>query len=411
MKKKARNAYLLYIGTTKIVFLRADVSGPVPEVVAYCTRLGHGFERGLVKDLPEASETLRQAVRSIVSAQEDTIVPCRVVVSNAYIKNYTFQSSVYFQTNPHALALRDIRLAIAQTRSVATIPLGEIIIQAVPQEFLVNDLPGIRNPIGLEASRLGVTLRLLTMDYLGYSNLRKALERSELEVIDFVPSILASADAVLEDSEKQEGVMLVAIGGEATHFACYKGSVLIAVHSIPFGADHITQVIEQKLNINHLDAQRIKEAFGSAGRKNEFRDELIPVPASNRHQKYHVSRAQFETHMSSGLELFLEKIGSEIKLLQHRFAPLDQIVVTGGGAELEGLVEVMKEEISPSVRIGRAEAFLGPDGFVKKPAFSAALGGIRFSHKISEPAPVLSSPQNWISRATRSAREWIFENF
>lgn len=411
MKKKTKYTYLLYIGTTKIVFVKADVAGPLPEVMAYCTRLARGFERGLVKDLPEASETLREAVRSIVNADEDTIVPCRVVVSNAYIKNYTFQSSVYFQTNPHALTLRDIRLAIAQTRSVATIPLGEIIVQAIPQEFLVNDLAGIRNPIGLEASRLGVTLRLLTMDYLVYSNLRKVLERSELEVIDFIPSILASADAVLGDSEKQEGVILVAIGGEVTHFACYKGSVLIAVHSIPFGADRITQVIEQKLNINHLDAQRVKESFGSAVRKTEFCDELIPIPASNGHQKYHISRAQFETHMNAGLEAFLDKIGSEIKLLQSQFAPLDQIVVTGGGAELEGLVEAMKEEISPSVRLGRAEDFSGPDTFIKKPAFSAALGGIRFSHRISEPAPAVSSPQNWMSKTARSVQEWIFENF
>lgn len=411
MKKKTKYAYLIYIGTTKIVFLKADSSGPVPEVVAYCSRLARGFERGLVKDLPEAGETVREAVRGIVNPSEDAIVPCRVVVSNAYIKNYAFQSSIYFQSNPHELTLRDVRLAIAQTRSVATIPLGEIIIQAVPQEFLVNDLAGIRNPIGLEASRLGVTLRLLTMDYLVYSNLRKVLERSEVEVIDFVPSILASADAVLRDSEKQEGVILVSIGGEVTHFACYKSSVLIATQSVPFGADHMTQVIEQKLNVNHLDAQRIKESFGSANPKMEFQDELIPVPASDGHKKYHISRAQFETHMSSGLETFLEKITSEIKSLQKQFAPLDQIVVTGGGAELEGLIEVMKEEISPMIRVGRAEAFLGPAAFVKKPAFSAALGGLGFNHKINEPAPAIQSPQNWISRTACSMRDWIFENF
>ena len=203
--KKPKNRYIIYIGTTKIVFLKAQVSiSGETEVMSLSARLADGFERGIVKDLAQASDTLSLAVRDVVTEEEQGILSCRVVVSNSYLKNYTFQSSIYFQDRPHALTLRDVRAAIAQTRSVATIPLQEVIVQAMPQSFIVNDLNGIQNPLGLEAGRIGVTLRLLTLDFLVYSNLLKIFERCEIEVLDVIPCVLAAAESVLSAQEKRE---------------------------------------------------------------------------------------------------------------------------------------------------------------------------------------------------------------
>ena len=145
MGKKDKVCYLAYVGTTKIAFLKASVKTPDRvEVSALSARLAYGFERGIVKDLVQASQTLADTVNDVVGTEERAITPCRLVVSNVYLKNYTFQSSVYFQGSPHPLTLKDVRAAIAQTRSVATIPLQEVIVQAVPQEFLVNDLMGVQ---------------------------------------------------------------------------------------------------------------------------------------------------------------------------------------------------------------------------------------------------------------------------
>src|SRR3989338_6112327 len=236
-EKKERPTYIAYIGTTKIAFLKAYVRHQNQiEVAALSARLADGFEGGIVKDLAQASQMLNQAVADIIPPAEKSIILCRVVVSNAYLKNYTFQSSLYFPGNPHPVTLRDVRAAIAQTRSVATIPLQEVIVQAVPQEFLVNDLVGVQNPIGLEASRVGATLRLLTLDFLVYNNLLRVFERCELEVTDVIPAVLAASHSVLSPSEKQGGVILVVIGGQTTHFACYKNSVLLETRSIPIGS-------------------------------------------------------------------------------------------------------------------------------------------------------------------------------
>ena len=409
MNKKDKPIYLTYIGTTKIAFLKAysRSEGPI-EVTALSAHLADGFERGIVKDLMQASQTLSNSVSEVLGS-EKSIVPCRLVISNIYLKSYTFQSSVYFHGNPHPITLKDVRAAIAQTRSVANIPLQEVIVQEVPQEFLVNDLSGVQNPLGLEATRLGVTLRLLTLDGLVYNNLLRVFERCDLEMTDIIPSVLSASHNMLTSLEKQTGVILVVVGGGATHFACYKNSVLVETRSIPIGSDCITEVISKQLNIEHLDAQRLKESFGCSVPKTEFKDELIPVPDSENRKKYPIKRFEFETQMASGLNVFFKEIKNEIQILQSFYAPLNQVVFTGGGVKLDGFLETVQENISPSSRIGTAQDIIGPEALIADPAFSAALGGISFSSRISEHEMVRHGRQGWISRAIESARNWIFE--
>lgn len=410
MTKKNKTVYVGYIGTTKVAFLKAvEKPAGFVELKALSARLASGFEKGIVKDLAKATETLSNTVRDVLGPQEKSIVPCRLVVSNVYLKNYTYQSSVYFHGTPHAITMRDVRAVMAQTRSIATIPLKEVIVQAVPQEFLVNDLAGVQNPLGLEASRLGVTLRMLTLDFLVYSNLLKVFERSDLEVTEVIPSVLSSAQAVLTPEEKQTGVVLVVIGGRATHFACYKNSVLVETRSIPMGGDSITEVIARNLNVDYLDAQRLKESFGSAAPKDEFRDELIPIPDSNGKKKYTIKRAKFEAQTASGLRDFFEAIQNEIEALQERYSPLNQMVFTGGGVRLDGFLEAMKESLFPTARIGSAQGIHGPEALVTDPSFSSLIGGIGYTAKVQEHRLVSGERQNWMTRTVEVARNWIFE--
>ena len=409
MNKTEKPIYLTYIGTTKIVFLKAHLrNSRQVEISALSAHLAEGFERGIVKDLIQASQTLSNSVGEVLG-YEKSIIPSRLVISNTYLKSYTFQSSVYFQGNPHPITMKDVRAAIAQTRSVANIPLQEVIVQVVPQEFLVNDLSGVQNPLGLESSRLGVTLRLLTLDGLVYGNLLRVFERCDLEITDIIPSVLSASHGVLTSQEKQTGVILVVIGGCATHFACFKNSVLVDTRSIPIGSDCITDVISRRLNIEHLDSQRLKEAFGSAVPKTEFQEELIPIPDSDGKKKHPIKRFEFETQMASGLDIFFGGIQNEISDLQSQYSPLNQLVFTGGGTRLEGFLEAVQEHISPTSRIGTIQGVTGPETLVSDPAFSAALGGISFSARISEQDMLKQEGRNWVSRTAEAAKNWIFE--
>ena len=113
--------------------------------------------------------------------------------------------------------------------------------------------------------------------------------------------------------------------------------------------------------------------------------------------------------MASGLDVFFKEIKNEIQILQSFYAPLNQIVFTGGGVKLDGFLETVQENISPSSRIGIAQNIIGPEALIVDPAFSAVLGGISFSSRISEHEMVRQGRQSWLSRAVEAARNWIFE--
>jgi cell division protein FtsA len=234
-------------------------------------------------------------------------------------------------------------------------------------------------------------------------------ERCDLEVTDVIPSVLSAAHAVLTPAEKQSGVILAVLGGAVTHFACYKNSVLLETRSLPFGAEGITEAIAKKLNIDHLDAQKLKETFGSAVSKTEFQEELIPIPDANGRKKYHIQRKEFEAQMSFGLNAYFEEIKREIKTLQGLYAPLTQVVFTGGGARLDGFLEAVQESISPMCRMGTVQGISGPEGLVSNPAFSGVLGGIDFTARLSERGLSPSLRQSWLGRSVETAKNWIFE--
>jgi cell division protein FtsA len=409
---QTRPSYLAYIGTTKIAFIKAiqDRSRRF-EAKSLSAVSAAGFERGMVKNLPEAAEALSRISKEVLGDDYGEIISCRVVVSSASLKSHTFQSSLYFHGNPHPITMKDIRQVIAQTRSVATVPLKEVIIQAIPQAFLVNDLDGVQNPLGLEASRIGVTLRLLTLDFLNYSNLLKAFERCEMDVTDVVPSVLAASDSVLDRSEKQRGVIFALVGGNACHFACFKNSVLVETRSIPCGGELITEMLGKNLNMDHSDAERVKEAFGSASPKEEFQEELIPIHDTKEREQTYIKRSEFEKQMAAGLKFFFDRLYKEIGELRKAHAPLNEVVFSGGGARLDGFLEKMKDHGLSNVRLGHSTDIAGPDSIITNPAFSGALGGLSFSSRIREESLPGMERQHWVSRGIESVRNWVFEYF
>jgi cell division protein FtsA len=409
---KLETTYVTYIGTSKIVFLKSITSGSGKiRIDGVSVSKAVGFEKGIVKDLKSASGCLSKLSRQILGTDFRGIIPCRVVASNARIKEYIFQSSIYFHGNPHPVNMKDVRDVIAQTRSVATIPLTDVVVQAVVQQFLVNDIDGVQNPLGLEATRLGVMLRLLTLNYLEHTNFIKVFERSEIEVTEVIPNALAAANAVLTDEQRQAGVILVSVGSYATHLACYKNAILLKVESIPIGSDMITEGIEQKMSLDREDAQRLKEVFASASRKTEFQDELIPLPTGPVKGKTHLRRADFETHLETGLNNFFKPVEDEIRRLKEVYSPLNQVIFVGGGVKLDGFLERIQDGIGSQASIGYVTAYDVRQDILDDPAFFAVLGGINFDSRIRDEDIASKGRLGWLGRSCEGVRDWMNEYF
>ncbi len=412
MNQKPLIRYILHIGTVKISFLKILFKPTGQrEILKTVTCSSDGFDKGVVTDLSKAAESIHQGLKVITSGSNESLIPCRVVVSNGHLKNYTYSSSLYFYGNSHELSMKDVRDVIAQTRSVATIPLNEMIIQAIPQEFLVDNMAGISNPIGLEATRLGVTLRLFTTEYSIYQNLLKATERADVDARDIVPTSLTSAHAVLTQEEKQEGVILIDVGGHATHVVAFQNGILQESKSFQDGSEVITDALARKYNLKLDEARRVKETYASLSKKPEFADELIPICDKEGHKSSHVSKSELQTEIESSLSIFTHKLLDPARHMIKKHAPITQVVMTGGGAKLDGLLEFVQQELGSSVRLGVAKNIFGDQKVINDPAFAGAIGASDYSSFIMDPITVLNQSGNAVYKILNTAKRWVSEYF
>ena len=410
---KPHAEYILHIGTVKVICLKViTMPEGIKKIAAFGTCRAEGFERGAVKDLGKAAETLKEVFRVVMEGDKETMIQARVVVSPPHLKNFIFASSIYFYGNPHALALRDVREVIAQTRSVATIPLNEMIIQAVPQEFLVNDLTGINNPIGLEATRLGVTLRLFTMDYTVYNNLLRVLERADVDALELIPEALVSSHAVLTPEEKDEGVVLVDVGGYSTRFECYKNSILAKSQTIPCGSEMITEVLANNLNLKMDHARRLKETFGSTQAKPQFSEELIPVQdRDEKESQQHIARKRFDEEIQPAIRELMGHLSDTIRQFATEVSPISKVVFTGGGCKLDGFLDAMQDSIPHNLRLGLPRNFANLPVTLMDAVYSDVVGAINYSNLLKDPQAYSSPVQNFFSRTVNSAKKWVAEYF
>ncbi len=404
--------YYLHIGTVKVAFLKVVFHPDGRREVEKARVLpADGFEGGIVKDLAKAAETLYRLRENVCVGTADTLISCRIVLSNAHLKNFTFSSSIYYHGNAHELTMKDVCQVIAQTRSVATIPLNEMIIQAIPQEFLVDNLSGISNPIGLQATRLGVTLLLFTTDYAIYHNLLRALERADLEAREIIPVSLASAQAVLTPADRQEGVVVVDLGGYASYFSCFKDSVLVESSLVPGGSEAITEVIARTANVRLEEARRLKETFVSIGEPPGFSEELIPVQDRDQKATRHLPYKEFRAEILSAIQEYVSSLISPLRVLVERRAPVSQVVLTGGAAKMDGLLEAVQESLACTVRLGIPKQISGDQSIVTDPSFSGVLGAVDFSSIVVDPSVVYEGTAGSVTRLVHTAKRWISEYF
>ena len=197
---KKYNTYVLYIGTVKLVALRGTVQEDGAMTVERFVKVpAVGFEKGVVVNIEKASQQIRVLMQQLGDDIDYTKVDFHVVISNEHLRNYTCNSSIYFGELMKTISQGDILKVIEQTKSVATVPLDEYIIDETPMEYVVNDLGGISDPLELDARRLGVNLLLFTVNGTVIRNVMKALERIDIITYSFIPRALSSFFVVVRE--------------------------------------------------------------------------------------------------------------------------------------------------------------------------------------------------------------------
>jgi cell division protein FtsA len=259
------------------------------------------------------------------------------------------------------------------------LPAGREIVDRLPQEFIVDDQDGINDPVGMTGARLAVKVHIVTSPVTARQNAINAVNRAGLIVADMVLEQLASAEATLTEDDKEYGAALVDIGAETTSLCIYQRGAVQHTAVSPLGGSHFTNDIAFGLRTPIPEAERIKRSLGcasSASLSDAQRGEMVEVPSVGGRAPRQLSRQILCDILQPRAEEVLMQISDEIRDSGWNRQLSSGVVLTGGGALLDGMVEIAEQVFDAPVRIGYPE----PDRFgglvedVKSPMWAAAAG-------------------------------------
>jgi cell division protein FtsA len=377
----------LDIGTTKIAAIvgRRTDQGKI-EILGIGKADSVGVMRGVVTHITPTIESIKKAIEEASNRSGVDISIVNVGIAGQHIRSIQQKGSKTRSTPEKEIDQNDIDLLIEDMHKLVMLP-GDEIIHVIPQEYIVDNEQGIKDPIGMAGVRLEANFHIVTGQYTAIKNIKTCVERAQLDVTELILEPLASADAVLAKEEKEAGVVLVDIGGGTTDVAIFHDDILRHTAVIPFGGNIITEDIKEGCTIlkNHADLLKIK--FGSAISDKSMENEIVSIPGLRGRPPKEISLKNLAHIIEARMEEIIENVYYEIKNSGYEKKLIAGIVVTGGGAQLKNLVQLFEYMTGMSTRIGYPNEHLAPGNVeeVASPIYSTGIGlvikGLNFLDK------------------------------
>ncbi len=402
----------LDVGTHKVVAIVGEMrhDGHL-EIIGVGTAPVSGMRRGVVTNVTETMEAMQRAVHEAELMAGVTVNAVYVNVSGAHLKSFNNRGVVSIQTKE--VTDQDVQ-RVLENAKVANIPADRQIIHTVPQEFLVDDVEGYSDPIGICGVRLQVNVHIVTALNAGVQNVVQCAERAGLVVLRTSAEMLASAQAVLTEDEKELGVALVDVGAGTTDIAIFHNGYVVHTAVLPVGGEHITNDIAVGLRTPRAEAERIKLQHGCAVSALVEEDEDIEVPVVGGREPIRRSRRLLCDIIEPRMEEIFRFIQREIEASNFSDVLGSGIVLTGGTALLPGVGQLGEDMFGLPVRIGYPRQVGGLHDVVNSPVYATALGLVQQGAQEeaerttgSKKKPNAPAGTGFWSRA----REWISNAF
>jgi cell division protein FtsA len=326
-----------------------------------------------VKAINEAVEKARQSLMKNGIKLE--IHSVHVGIAGQHIKSLQHRNSISLGDKNEEISKEDVARLIKDTYKLALAP-GDEIIHVLPQEYTVDDIGDVYEPIGMSGVRLTSNFHIITGNVDAIKNIYKSVERAGLEVADLILEPLSSSDAVLTSEELEAGVCLVDIGGGTTDVAIFKNGIIRHTAVIPFGGNIITKDVEEGCNVLRNQAEALKVKFGSALADENKENEIVCIPSFHGRPPKEVSVKNLAMVIQARVEEIFETVLYEIKSSGLEKKLNAGIVITGGGSQLKHLDKLVEFVTSLDTRIGYANEHLGQSGVeeIKSPIYATGVG-------------------------------------
>ena len=370
------------IGTKKVTVLIGAVTDERKiEVIGIGTADSQGLRKGVVVNLAATSEAIRKAQEEAELMAGVKINAAFIGISGAHIKSFNSRGVVAVSGKNRVISKDDIRRAIEQSKAVS-IPPDREILHVIPQEYVVDEQDGIKDPLGMNGIKLEVNVHIVTGAIMLVQNLRTCVERAGIQIEKIVLNQIATSEAVLTHDEMELGVGLIDIGAGTTEVAIFERGSLWYTSIIPLGGDNFTNDIAVGLRTAIPDAEKIKKKFGCVIAPAGDEQETVEVPSVSGRKPRVLSRQLLAEIIQPRAEEIFRLVDTDIKRMGYEKSLNSGLVLTGGTALLEGLEEVAEEIFDLPVRKGEPSGLGGLMDRVRTPEYSAAVGLLHYGREV-----------------------------
>ncbi|QTN37798.1 cell division protein FtsA [Cryomorphaceae bacterium] len=369
----------LDIGTTKIVAMvgRRNEYGKV-EVLGLGKAKSLGVQRGVVSNIVQTIESIQHAITEAEATSGVKIKEVVVGIAGQHIRSLQHSDYITRDNPDEVIGDKDIKDLIDNVHKLVMLP-GEEIIHVLPQEYKVDGQAEIKEPRGMYGGRLEANFHIVVGQVSAIRNIGRCVKNSELEVGGITLEPLASADAVLSDEEKEAGVVLVDIGGGTTDVAIFKDGIIRHTAVIPFGGNVITEDIKEGCSIIEKQAEQLKIKFGSAWPGENKDNEIVSIPGLRGREPKEISLKNLSRIIHARVVEIVEQVHLEIKNYGYEDRKkklIAGIVLTGGGAQLKHIKQLVEYVTGMDTRIGYPNEHLAKESGedLSSPLFATAVG-------------------------------------
>jgi cell division protein FtsA len=365
----------LDIGTTKIAIMvgRKNEFGKI-EILGTGKSDSLGVMRGVVSNIDKTVQAIKLAVDEASAKSGVDIKVVHVGIAGQHIKSFQHRGIRTRQSLDQEISQEDINLLVEDMHKLVMLP-GEEIIHAIPQEYIIDNEQGIKDPVGMSGIRLEANFHIVTGHMAAANNIKKCIEKAGLQLAGLTLEPIASSDAVLSDEEKEAGVALVDIGGGTTDIAIFHDNILRHTAVIPFGGNVITEDIKEGCKIIHKQAEMLKIKFGSALASENQENEIVSIPGLKGREPREISVRNLANIIQARMEEIIEHVLYEIKNSGYEKKLGAGIVVTGGGAMLKHIKQLIEYVTGMDVRVGLPNEHLAKStDDITSPLFSTGVG-------------------------------------
>jgi len=395
----------LDIGTSKVCALVGEISerGQL-EVIGKGTSPMKGTRRGNIINLDQAIEAVKKAVDEAEVMAGLSIESVYVGLAGDHIRSVNSRGVVSVMGKHKEIAQEDIERVIEKSKSI-NVPAELELLHVIAREFVVDGQDGIHDPLGMTATRLEANVHIVTGARTHNQNVLTCVNKAGIAVQELVLEQLAAAEAVLTQDEREMGVLLMDLGGGTTDYAVFLEGNVVHTNVLPVGAGHFTSDISVVLRTPMEDAERIKKRYGCALSSLVTEDDPIEVPTVGGRAPKILSRQELtgilEPRAAEIAKLVyrdLEKVGLEKEIRSG-------VVVVGGGAEMDGIVEMVEQVFDQQARKGVPRGLGGLSDTVSGPEWAAACGLLLWG--LRDQSRIRKRPRKGLAKVADSFKQWF----